>query len=192
MHSDPIHQRTITINTFETDHDTLLIEGNLIDNRLCKTFIYLLSTIVDPKIVHHIILRIEVSLPDLSITSFDMDMHEVPHEICKDIHDIGDNLIGISLLNGFNSNISKLIGGKKGCLHLYNLLLSMRSAAFQGLFTYLSRVQEDGSLRQMDFDPSLLVNTCHVWSESGPFAQQLEELIKRGQARRTEKVNPAD
>jgi hypothetical protein len=192
MHSGPIHQRTIIINTFETDHDTLIIEGTLIDDRLCKTFIYLLSTIADPKIVHHIILRIEVSLPDLSITSVNTDMHEVPHEVCKDIHDIGDKLIGISLLNGFNSNISKLIGGKKGCLHLYNLLLSMRSAAFQGLFTYLSRVQEDGSLRQLDFDESLLVNTCHVWSESGPFASQVEEMKKRSQARRTEKVNPAD
>ncbi len=182
MHLDPIHQRTITIKTFETDNNTLVIEGTLIDDRFCKTFIYLLSTFVDPKIVHHIILRIEVSVPDLIIKSVNTDMQEVPHELCRDIHDIGDKLIGISLLKGFSSNINKVIGGKKGCLHLYNLLLSMRSAAFQGFFTYSSRVQEDGSIRQLYFDESLIVNSCHVWSESGPFAPQLEEM--KNEARR--------
>lgn len=176
MHLGPIHQRTITIKTFETDNNTLVIEGTLIDDRLCKTFIYLLSAFVDPKIVHHIIVRMEVSCPDLIIKSVNTNMHEIPHEVCRDINDYGDNLIGMSLLKGFNSNISQVLGGKKGCLHLYNLLLSMRSAAFQGFFTYLSRVQEDGSLRQLYFDESLLVNSCHVWSESGPFAPQLEEM----------------
>jgi len=181
MHSDLIHQRTVTIKTFEIDDDTLVIEGNLIDDRLCKTFIYLLSTIVDPKIVHNITLKIVLSLPNLTINSVHMDMHEVPHEMCRDIHGIGDKLIGISLLEGFNNNVSRLIGGTNGCLHLYNLLLSMRTAAFQGFFTYCSRVQEDGSLRQVDFDESVIVNTCHVWSESGPFAEKLEKIKKARQ-----------
>ena len=178
MHSGPIHQRTITVKTFEIDDDTLAIEGNLIDDRLCKTFIYLLSRIVDPKIVHNITLKVVLSLPNLTINSAYLDMHEVPHEMCRDIHGIENNLIGISLLKGFNNNVNRLMGGKNGCLHLYNLLLSMRTAAFQGFFTYCSRVQEDGSLRQVPFDESVIVNTCHVWSESGPFAQELEKMKK--------------
>ena len=187
MHLGPIHQRTITIKTFEADNNTLVIEGTLIDDRFCKTYIYLLSTFVDPKIVHHIVLRIGLSVPDLIIKSVNVDMHEVPHELCRDIHDIGDRIIGISLLKGFNGNISKAIGGQKGCLHLYNLLLAMRSSAFQGLFTYLSRVLEDGSIRQLYFDESLIVNSCHVWSESGPLALQVEEMKNEARCAELEK-----
>jgi hypothetical protein len=64
MHSGPIHERTITIKTFEKDDDSLIIEGNLIDDRFCKTFVYLLYVIVYPKKIYHIAVRMVVSLPD--------------------------------------------------------------------------------------------------------------------------------
>jgi hypothetical protein len=192
MYSGPIHQRAITIKTFEIDDDSLVIEGTLIDDRLCKTFIYLLSQIVDPKTVHHIIVRMGLSVPDLIIRSINTDMHEVPHEACRDLIHVGDKLVGVSLTQGFNKNIKQVLGGINGCLHLYNLLLSMRSAAFQGFFAYCSRVQEDGSLRQPYFDESLIMNSCHVWSESGPFAPLLEKMKNASKRRQTEKMNPAD
>ncbi len=176
MHSGPIQQRSITIKTFEVDDDILAIEGTLTDERLCKTYIYLLSAIVDPSTIHHITVRIMVSVPDLIIKSVHTDMHEVPSDVCRTIKDIGDKLVGLSLARGFINNIKRLLGGTNGCLHIYNLLLSMRSAAFQGFFTYCSRVQEDGSLRNLHFDESLLVNSCHLWSESGPFASRLKEM----------------
>ncbi len=192
MHSGPIHQRTITINTFETDQDTLVIDGTLVDDRLCKTFIYLLSTFVDPKIVHHMSLKLELSLPTLTIKSAKMDMHEVPHEVCRNIYGIDDKLVGISIFKGFNKQVNQLMSGKNGCLHLFNLLLSMRAAAFQGLFTYLSRVQEDGSIRLRHIDESVLINTCHVWSESGPFVEKIEAMRTASRARRAKKVTPVD
>lgn len=176
MHSGPIHERTITVKTFEQDDDTLVIEGTLIDDRLCKSFIYLLSTFIDPKTIHNITVRMCLSIPDLSIKSVNTDMHEVPHQACRDIINIGDKLVGVSLVRGFNDKIRQVLGGKNGCLHLYNLLISMRATAFQGFYSYCSRVLEDGSLRKVDVDGSLVVNTCHVWSESGPFAQRLEEM----------------
>lgn len=179
MHSGPIHQRTITISSFELDDNTLVVEGTLIDDRLCRSFIYLISTVIDPQVVHHITVRMEISLPFLTIKSAHAELHDVPHEICRDIPDIGDNLVGLSLLRKFNENIRDSLGGKNGCLHLYNLLIAMRAAAFQGVFTYYSRVQEDGSLRRMYFDESLLVNSCHVWSESGQMLQEMRNVAKR-------------
>jgi len=173
MFSGPIHERSISIKTIEADDKTLVIEGTLIDNRLCKTFIYLLSVVADPRIIHHISLRLELSLPKLTIKSAHIDMHEVPHEVCRDILSVGEKLVGISLFKGFNKNISALIGGQNGCLHLFNLLLSMRAAAFQGYFAFVSRILEDGSRRQLEIDKSILLNTCHVWSETGPFAELL-------------------
>ena len=183
MHSSPIHERTITVKTFEQDDETLVFEGTLIDNRLCKSFTYLLSKFIEPKTIHNISVRMTLSIPSLIIKSMNMDMHEVPHQACRDIINIGDKLIGVSLTRGFNDKIRQFLGGKNGCLHLYNLLISMRSTAFQGFYAYCSRVMEDGSLRKVDVDDSLIVNTCHVWSESGPFAQRLEEMKAARRAR---------
>jgi len=178
MHSGPIHKRSITIDTFELDDNTLVVEGTLIDDRLCRSFIYLLNAFVDPKIIHHMTVRMAISLPFLTIKSVHTEMHEVPHDACRAILDIGDKLVGISLLRKFNENTRDLIGGKNGCLHMHNLLTSMRAAAFQGVFTYYSRVQEDGSLRRMYFDESLLVNSCHVWSDSGPMIEEMKNVVK--------------
>ena len=174
MYPGPIHRRSITINTFEESDDVLVLDGTLIDDRLCKTFIYLLSKIVDSGTIHHINLRLELLLPDLIINSAVINMMEVPHAMCRDIQNSGDKLRGISIFKGFNKKITELIGGKNGCLHLFNLLLSMRAAAFQGYFTYVSRVLEDGSIRFVDIDRSAFLNTCHMWSESGPFAALLK------------------
>lgn len=190
MESSPIHQRTITVNTFEIDDKTLVVEGTLVDDRLCKTYIRILSATVDPKIVHRISLKLHISVLTLTITQATMTMHEVPHAACRDIKDIGDKLVGVSLLKGFNKTVTQLISGKNGCLHLYNLLLSMRASAFQGFMTFLSRVLEDGSLRQYNIDESYLINTCHVWSESGQFAALLREMRKESEKSGTRVTNP--
>ncbi len=182
MHSGPIHERTITVKTFEQEDETLLVEGTLVDDRLCKSYTYLRSALWDPRTIHNITAKMCISIPDLIIKFVNTDMHEVPHQACRDIIHIGDKFIGVSLVRGFNDKIRQVLGGKSGCIHLYNLLISMRSAAFQGFYSYCFRVLEDGSFRKVDVDDSLIVNSCHVWRESGPFAQRLKEMkaAKRG------------
>ncbi len=176
MHSRLIHERTINIKVFETGEDKILIEGTLTDERLCPTFIYLLSRIADPMIVHNITVRVGLSLPDLTIESIETDMNQVPAEMCKGAKDTCYKLVGVSMLRGFNRKLKELTGGVNGCVHLNNLLLSIGACAYQGSYTYYRRVQEDGTLRKVHLDDSLLVNSCHVWKESGPFASQLEAL----------------
>jgi len=77
-----IHERTIRIRTFETDENKILIEGNLIDERLCRTFTFPLSRISEPKIIHNMTARVELSLPDTIIESISADMAQVPDELC--------------------------------------------------------------------------------------------------------------
>jgi len=48
-------------------------------------------------------------------------------------------------------------------------------------------VKEDGSLREIYLDDSLIVNSCHVWKESGPFAPRLKEMKKKARDARAVK-----
>lgn len=175
---EPIHERTIKIKTFETGEDRIVIEGTLIDERLCPTFAYLVSGIIDPKIVHNFTINIELSLPDLIIRSVNTNMTEVPAEVCRGAKDACDKLVGVSLLRGFKRTVKKLMGGVNGCVHLNTLLLSIGAYAFQGSHTHYHRVQEHGRLKEIYLDESLVVNSCHVWKESGPFAPRLKEIMK--------------
>ena len=175
---EPIHERTIKIKTFEMGEDRILIEGTLIDERFCPTFAYLISRIIGPKIVHNITVGIELSLPDLVIRSVNTNMTEVPAEVCKGAKDACDKLVGVSLLRGFKRTVKKLMGGVNGCLHLNTLLLSIGAYAFQGSHAYYHRVQDNGRLREIHLDESIVVNSCHVWKESGPFAPRLKEIVQ--------------
>ena len=173
-----IHERGASVKVFEIGVDKILIEGILTDERFCPSFIYSLQRFIDPGIVHRIIVKMVLSLPKLIIESAEADMLAVPMEMCKEVKDVVSKLVGIPLTRGFRENVRKSLGGKNGCIHMNNLLLFMSTAAIQGSYTYYNRVREDGRLKRADFDGSLIINSCHLWREGGPFAQRLEEIQK--------------
>jgi hypothetical protein len=173
-----IHERGATVKVFEIGEDKILIEGILTDERFCPSFIYALQRFIDPGIVHRILVKMVLSLPKLIIESAEAEMLAVPVEMCKEVKDVLNKLVGIPLTRGFKENVRKRLGGKNGCIHMNNLLLFMSTAAVQGSYSYYNRVREDGRLKQPDFDNDLIINSCHVWSEDGPLAQRLEEIKK--------------
>jgi hypothetical protein len=173
-----IHERGASVKVFEIGVDKILIEGILTDERFCTAFIYLPQRFIDPGIVHRIIVRMVLSLPQLIIESAEAEMLAVPIEMCKEVKDVVNKLVGIPLTRGFKENVRKSLGGKNGCIHMNNLLLFMSTAAIQGSYTYYNRLREDGRLKRPDFDNTLIVNSCHIWREEGPFAPRLEEIQK--------------
>jgi hypothetical protein len=183
-----IHERSARVKVFEIGVDKILIEGILRDERFCPSFIYSLQQFMDPGIVHRIIVRMVLSLPKLIIESAEAEMTVVPMEMCKEVKDVVNKLVGLPLMRGFRENVRKSLGGNTGCIHINNLLLFMNTAAIQGSYTYYSRVREDGQLKRADFDGSLIVNSCHLWREDGPAAQRLEEMQKARHGVRGEKI----
>lgn len=175
---DFIHERSALVKIFEIGEDKILIEGTLTDERFCQSFIYSLEQFINPGVVHRIIVRMTLSLPELIIESADAEMPAVPVEMCREVRDTVNKLVGLQMKRGFKDNVRNIIGGKSGCIHMMNLILFMSTAAIQGSYTYYNRVREDGRLKRADFDGSLIVNSCHVWREEGPFAQRLEKLKK--------------
>jgi hypothetical protein len=185
---DLIHERGASVKTFELEENKILIEGTLTDERFCRSFIYSLQRRVDPGVIHRITVRMMLSLPKLIIESAEAEMPAVPVGMCREIKDVVHKLIGLRLTRGFKDKVKELFGGRNGCIHMTNLILFMSSAAIQGSYTYYNRVREDGRLKYPDFDDSLIINSCHVWMEEGPFVARLKEMKKTAEGVRTDKA----
>lgn len=175
---DLIHERGVSIKIFEIGEDRILIEGLLVDERFCPSFIYSRNQVVDPGMIHRMMVRMTLSLPKLIIESAEIEMAIIPNAKCREIEALSGKIVGLQLTQGFKRKVTELLGGKVGCIHIMNLILFMSSAAIQGSYTYYNRVREDGRVKRSDLDDSLLINSCHLWREDGPLARRLGEMKK--------------
>ena len=63
MKIELIHTRTIKVSCYETDEDRLVVEGDLLDERLFPYLIHALNERHDAGPMHHFILIMELSIP---------------------------------------------------------------------------------------------------------------------------------
>lgn len=182
-----IHERNANVKIFEIRENKILVEGVLTDERFCHSFLYAIQEIIDPGIVHRMVVRMVLQLPKLVILSAEAEMQSVPVETCREAKDSVKKLVGLRLTQGFREKLNELLGGKNGCIHMNNLIIFMRTAAIQGLYSHYNRVRENGRLTHSDIDKSLIINSCHLWREEGQFALRFEEIRKVSQKFRSPK-----
>lgn len=174
-----LHSRRIEVNCFETDEESLLVEGWMTDERMVACMPYSKDEPREPGIYHHMTARMKVSMPDLFILSLEAQMPVVPMDLCREIRTSVEKLIGLQLRPGFTDTVRSLLGYTEGCVHLMNLVLAMASAAVQGVGAFYSRKREEDGRAQVpvrpeNFDKTVLINSCWLWREDGP----LMELIR--------------
>jgi hypothetical protein len=51
----------------------------------------------------------------------------------------------------------------------------MSSAAVQGLWCYFSRMREGSSPPLPKADGSMLIDSCHMWRQDGPFVEKIKK-----------------
>jgi hypothetical protein len=170
-----IHTRTIKVNCYETDEDRLVVEGDLLDERLFPYLIHALNERHDAGPMHHLILTMELSIPGMTILSLKTQMPVTPDAGCREISEAMQRLVGNCIRPGFTNEVRGLIGKEAGCLHLTQLILAMSSAAVQGLWSLFSR--ERGGKRPPfpTIDTSILLNSCYMWRENGPFIEKIRQ-----------------
>lgn len=174
MKKDLIQSRKITVNCYEMDEGVLTIEGSLIDERHCPYLIHALNERREAGPMHHIAMTMQLSVAQLKILSLAVEMPVVPDPGCRDVMDTLQTLTGRHIRPGFTSEVRKILGKQEGCLHLTNLLLAMGSAAIQGMWSYFSRIRE-AKVPPLPpgIDGEMLLNSCHMWRENGPFVEKV-------------------
>ena len=163
----PVHSRDISIHISCIDDDTLLAEGTLRDNRKLPSYSTAGRRFIDPGDIHHIVVRLYISVADNVIVKAEADMVKVPGGgICLEIKDSIKNLVGVCVKGGFTKKVLDIMGGVRGCLHMTNLVIAMGSAIVQG--QYLRAGINSSDTEMPEVDTSLLKNSCWLWRESGP------------------------
>jgi hypothetical protein len=166
-----IHNRRIDTVIYEGQSDTIIVEGSLQDRRFCDSHMFS-GEIRPPYTVHHMIIRMELQLPDLTILEIEVEMPSVPHEPCRDTSQCLEPLKGMRIASGFTSMVRKQVDRKKACAHLLTLVAAMAPAAFQGAWS--ARIREPVDPEVYTGMMGKLKNTCWTWREEGPLVEQLK------------------
>ena len=180
---EKLHQRNITVETYNYDEHRIIVEGVLKDDRL-KAYHMITGDILPPGDIHHMSIRLLVNCATLAIEDIDVGLMCVPETACMETLGCLDAIKGLTITKGFTSKVKKIAGGKSGCTHLLELLLVMAPATFQGLIAYRAQ-------RPSVFDPArakyfmgILADTCFAWSQDGPFMKKFRELLDQHKAPR--------
>lgn len=179
-----LHTRKIEVSTSEYDGQRIIVEGFLKDVRFQDSHTINGETLPGG-IIHHMMVRLLVNCSNLMIEDVDVDLLSVPRNECRETINCLVPVKGLTIAKGFTSKVKKLVGGKKGCTHLVELLLAMAPAAIQGFAAYQSQKQSPPDPTHTRMIYHFLLNTCHAWREDGPLAENFKKMIdKKTQDRR--------
>jgi hypothetical protein len=169
-----VHTRSIRIDTFAVDDDQVIVEGALEDTRHLVSF-SLARKVRPPARIHGMVVRLLIGGMPARIVKAEAEMPEVPLEECRVAMQSVKKLEGMSIVYGFSKEVKDRLDGVEGCSHLTSLVLTMGSAAVQGMAAHQARkppVPEMGA-GMLEY----LKNTCCTWREDGPaYRRVLEEV----------------
>ena len=114
-----MHNREYRVQSYRLSSDRLLIHGALRDQKPPGLFI---PGDPEPLTIHHMMVSIEVSVPELEILEARTEFRTHPNESCPAIVEHYENLVGLSIRRGFTHKVRELFGGPRGCSHTTALL----------------------------------------------------------------------
>jgi hypothetical protein len=164
-----VHTRKIEINTLDLGDHRVLVEGELEDTRRSPSSPE--ESQAGPFLVHHLVARIWVQGPDLTISAVDAEMKRIPRPGCPEALAAIQKLVGLRIISGFTQKVKDLIGDVRGCSHLTNLFLTLGPVAVQGYWAAYGRRPEARSLDNPAI--SRVIDSCHLWRKDGPYVRSL-------------------
>ena len=174
LKNERVHTRSISMSTYRVDQERVLVEGVLKDERAVKVVSFT-GKEREPGPVHHIVVRLLLGTMPVTIVDAEAEMHHVPLEACNQATASLKKLIGMPISHGFSKEVKDRLDGVEGCNHLTSLVLTMGSAALQGLAAHRGRKSQTKEERA--FTLEYIKNSCVVWKEDSEFFQEaLEEI----------------
>ncbi|MFH1152680.1 MAG: DUF2889 domain-containing protein [Pseudomonadota bacterium] len=172
-----IHTRTIHLSTFPLDDAGVIVQGELKDHRL-RTIFDLAGRMIEPGVVHHMIIRVLVRDNPLRIVEAEAEMVKVPMDQCRQTLDVMDKVPGLEIKAGFSGRVKALLGGKQGCTHLSHLLMVMAQEIVHGWLTHDRREKRPVPASLEDVrERGFLLNSCRLWTENGSKMKELSDAI---------------
>ena len=176
-----VHQRAYVVHAYRRSPNELLLRGSVRDDK--PAGLYIVGD-EDPLVIHHMIVELGVSMPELTITSAEVTFETFPQHACPSITTSYDQLVGLSIARGFTHQVRQLFGGPRGCTHTTALLQAMGPVAIQSMWSFKVAAERDHLAgghqltveeQQATLEASVRtsLNTCHVWDENGEHVAQV-------------------
>ena len=173
-----IHTRDISLATYPHTDSRILIHGVLKDERHIKIF-DITGNLLEPGIVHHLDVKLLIKPDPLIIEEAQGTMIKVPMKECPETLDTIEKLKGLEIKSGFSKNIHNIMGGKKGCTHICNLIIAMGQEIVQGWLTHKRKNKAPLPQNLETFSESnYIIDSCRMWTNHGPKIRKLEHAIK--------------
>jgi len=173
-----IHTRDIQLATYPHTGSRVIVHGVLKDERYIRIF-DVTGAVIEPGIIHHIDVKLLIKPDPLTIEDAEAQMIQVPMTECTTTLDTIEKLKGLEIKSGFSKNIRDIMGGKKGCTHLCQLVIVMGQEIVHG---WLTQKRKDKSSMPKDLDnfseKNFLIDSCRLWTRKGPKMKSLEQAIK--------------
>ncbi len=149
-----VSQRDIGIEAFELENGNLMLE----------------ATLLDP--YHLIRLNLHIEPKTKTIVNAKSEFANHPHKGCPFVSAKAELIVGLKIQHGIVKQVSHLIGGSDGCVHLRELAIETINFAATALIGYdegfglMSRnfnVLDEN--QRYDLSKNLLKNTCYIYKE---------------------------
>lgn len=169
-----IHVRDYEVRAFRLSPDRMLMRGAVRDRKPPGLYI---PGDPDQLVLHHMIVDMEVTFPEMVIDKVSVVFRSHPEPECPNIAPAFDQLVGVSVSRGFNRRLRDLVGGPLGCTHVLALLTAMGPVVVQCIWSMRAAAAADGSpmperhqMTDAEIEESVRYNrnSCHVWADEGP------------------------
>ena len=161
-----IHNRVITCKGYKRDDNLWDIEGHIVDT---KPYSFPNKDrggeIKAGEALHEMWVRLTIDL-EMNIHDAEGCIDASPFNYCHTISPIIKQLIGLQIAPGWTKRTRALMGGKKGCTHLTELLGPIATTAYQ---TMVSARGEYAKARENDdATKPTFINQCYSLAVDSP------------------------
>ncbi len=162
----PLHRRTIDHQTWLHEEGCLEIQSRLVDTKGYDTQVGLGRALPAGEPLHEMFIRLLLDV-DGVIREIDVRMASTPFDICPEVAQRFDALVGVSIGRGWNALLSERFKGVGGCRHLIDLLRGMGTVAFQ---SHSNRGWSPEAVEAFS-------GSCYAFDEEGPLMERLRSMV---------------
>ena len=154
-----VHTREIKTQAFARDDGLWDLEASLIDTK-AKDFPLASGVRPAGDAIHHMFLLVTID-ERFNIVAAQARTESMPYPgYCNRIEPEYQKLVGLNLLNGFRSDVKRLLSGVLGCSHLTELCSVLPTVAIQAFAGEVINVR-DGQ-KESSLNMPFQLNRCHA------------------------------
>lgn len=166
----PVHTRQIRCQGFRRNDGLWDIEGTLIDTRSEAMETFGRGRIEPGEHLHEMWLRMTVD-NHLGVHEIEARTVHAPYPACPNFPDNFAKLVGQRIEPGWTAKVRLLLGGRRGCTHLVELLGPLATTAVQTVYAWRGESTDrmDDNVRP----PDDFIDTCHTLAEGSEAVRRL-------------------